>query len=452
MMINWPINKMSLIIQKIQHNIQNYKNNDDVIYKGKVSKFDGKIIECDGFPVPIGTICKIESNDDKTVTGEIIGFRDNKNLLAVHNQNANIIAGAIVEVIDSGVNIEVGENLLGRVIDAFGNPIDGKDLIVGNSKWPINGKNINPMNRKPINEPLDVGIKAINSLLTVGRGQRIGIIAGSGVGKSVLLGMMSRFTNADIVVVALIGERGREVGSFVNQIFSDSAQKKTSIVAVPADISPLLRIRGAQRATAIAEYFRSKGKNVLLIMDSLTRIAHAKREVGLALGEQPTSKGYPPSVISMIPALIERTGNGVAEEGSITALYTVLADSDDHNDPVVDSARAILDGHIILSREQSQLGIYPAIDIKNSISRIMDDIVGDEQKKLAKHFKKLVSVYQESRDLVLMGGYTKGQDIAIDEAHEMWPKLVDFIKQDQNFKSNYNDSIKDLKSLIKFRE
>ena len=256
MMINWPINKMSLIIQKIQHNIQNYKNNDDVIYKGKVSKFDGKIVECDGFPVPIGTICKIESNDDKTVTGEIIGFRDNKNLLAIHNQNANIIAGAIVEVIDSGVNIEVGENLLGRVIDAFGNPMDGKGLIVGNSKWPINGKNINPMNRKPINEPLDVGIKAINSLLTVGRGQRIGIIAGSGVGKSVLLGMMSRFTNADIVVVALIGERGREVGSFVNQIFNDSAKKKTSIVAVPADMSPLLRIRGAERATSIAEYFR----------------------------------------------------------------------------------------------------------------------------------------------------------------------------------------------------
>jgi len=221
---------------------------------------------------------------------------------------------------------------------------------------------------------------------------------------------------------------------------------------VPADRSPLLRMKGANRCTAIAEYFRSKGKNVLLIMDSLTRVAHAKREIGLALGEQPTSKGYPPSVISMIPSLIERTGNGVSNEGSITAFYTVLADSDDHNDPVVDSSRAILDGHIILSREQSQLGIYPAIDIKNSISRIMDDIVSEDQKKLAKHFKKLVSVYQESRDLVLMGGYTKGQDTAIDEAHEMWPKIVDFIKQDQNFKSNFNDSLKDLKSLISLKE
>ena len=438
---------MSLIIQKIQHNIQNYKTNDDVIYKGKVSKFDGKIVECDGFPVPIGTICKIESNDDKTVTGEIIGFRDNKNLLAVHNQNANIIAGAIVEVIDSGVNIEVGENLLGRVIDAFGNPIDGKDLVVGNSKWPINGKNINPMNRKPINEPIDVGIKAINSLLTVGRGQRIGIIAGSGVGKSVLLGMMSRFTNADIVVVALIGERGREVGSFVNQIFNDSAKKKTSIVAVPADMSPLLRIRGAQRATSIAEYFRSKGKNVLLIMDSLTRIAHAKREVGLALGEQPTSKGYPPSVISMLPNLIERTGAGSKNEGSITAFYTILADSDDNNDPVVDTARAILDGHIVLSREHAQMGIFPAIDINQSLSRVMNSIVDKKHKDKANFIKKLYSLYMENRELILMGGYTSGQNEDIDKALNNWPKICNLIKQAEDERTNFNDSLNSMNNI-----
>ena len=438
---------MSLIIQKIQHNIQNYKTIDNVIYKGKVSKFDGKIIECDGFPAPIGTICEIESNDDKTVTGEIIGFRDNKNLLAIHNQNANIIAGAIVEVIDSGVNIEVGENLLGRVIDAFGNPIDGKDLIVGNSKWPINGKNINPMNRKPINEPIDVGIKAINSLLTVGRGQRIGIIAGSGVGKSVLLGMMSRFTNADIVVVALIGERGREVGSFVNQIFNDSAKEKTSIVAVPADMSPLLRIRGAQRATSIAEYFRSKGKNVLLIMDSLTRIAHAKREVGLALGEQPTSKGYPPSVISMLPNLIERTGAGSKNEGSITAFYTILADSDDTNDPVVDTARAILDGHIVLSREHAQMGIFPAIDINQSLSRVMNSIVDKKHKDKANFIKKLYSLYMENRELILMGGYSSGQNEDIDKALNNWPKICNLIKQTEDERTNFNDSLNNMNNI-----
>ena len=438
---------MSLILQKIQQNIQNYKTNDELIYKGKVSKFDGKIIECDGFPVPIGTICKIESNDDKTVTGEIIGFRDQKNLLAVHNQNANIVAGAIVEVIDSGVNIEVGENLLGRVIDAFGNPIDGKDLIVGNSKWPINGKNINPMNRKPINEPIDVGIKAINSLLTVGRGQRIGIIAGSGVGKSVLLGMMSRFTNADIVVVALIGERGREVGSFVNQIFNDSAKEKTSIVAVPADMSPLLRIRGAQRATSIAEYFRSKGKNVLLIMDSLTRIAHAKREVGLALGEQPTSKGYPPSVISMLPNLIERTGAGSKNEGSITAFYTILADSDDTNDPVVDTARAILDGHIVLSREHAQMGIFPAIDINQSLSRVMNSIVDKKHKDKANFIKKLYSLYMENRELILMGGYSSGQNEDIDKALNNWPKICNLIKQTEDERTNFNDSLNNMNNI-----
>ena len=438
---------MSLILQKIQQNIQNYKTNDELIYKGKVSKFDGKIIECDGFPVPIGTICKIESNDNKTVTGEIIGFRDNKNLLAIHNQNANIIAGAIVEVIDSGVNIEVGENLLGRVIDAFGNPIDGKDLIVGNSKWPINGKNINPMNRKPINEPIDVGIKAINSLLTVGRGQRIGIIAGSGVGKSVLLGMMSRFTNADIVVVALIGERGREVGSFVNQIFNDSAKEKTSIVAVPADMSPLLRIRGAQRATSIAEYFRSKGKNVLLIMDSLTRIAHAKREVGLALGEQPTSKGYPPSVISMLPNLIERTGAGSKNEGSITAFYTILADSDDTNDPVVDTARAILDGHIVLSREHAQMGIFPAIDINQSLSRVMNSIVDKKHKDKANFIKKLYSLYMENRELILMGGYSSGQNEDIDKALNNWPKICNLIKQTEDERTNFNDSLINMNNI-----
>lgn len=438
---------MSLIIQKIQHNIQNYKTNDDVIYKGKVSKFDGKVIECDGFPVPIGTICRIESNDNKNVTGEIIGFRDRKNLLAVHDQNANIVAGAVVEVIDSGVNIEVGENLLGRVIDAFGNPIDGKDLIVGNSKWPINGKNINPMDRKPINEPIDVGIKAINSLLTIGRGQRIGIIAGSGVGKSVLLGMMSRFTNADIVVVALIGERGREVGSFVNQIFNDSAKKKTSIIAVPADMSPLLRIKGAQRATSIAEYFRSRGKNVLLIMDSLTRIAHAKREVGLALGEQPTSKGYPPSVISMLPNLIERAGAGSRNEGSITAFYTILADSDDTNDPVVDTARAILDGHIVLSRKHAQMGIFPAIDINQSLSRVMNSIVDKKHLDKASYIKKLYSLYMENRELILMGGYTSGQNEDIDKALNNWPKICNLLKQTEDERTNFNDSINNMNNI-----
>ena len=442
---------MSIVKQLLKDNTLKNKKIDLEI-SGLVRSFEGNIIETDPFPATVGSICDIEIPKTQSISAEVIGFRNEKNLIAMHQSDSNVRIGSKVRLISDGVNVPVGKELLGRVLDAMGNPLDNKKSLITNDKWPLYGKTINPLQRNKVEKPFDVGVRSINSLMTIGMGQRIGIIAGSGVGKSILLQMMSKYADADVVVVGLIGERAREVKTMVETLKKYDEHNKIIIIAVPADRSPLLRMKGANRCTAIAEYFRSKGKNVLLIMDSLTRVAHAKREIGLALGEQPTSKGYPPSVISMIPSLIERTGNGIKNEGSITAFYTVLADSDDHNDPVVDSARAILDGHIILSREQSQLGIYPAIDIKNSISRIMDDIVSEEQKNLAKHFKKLVSVYQESRDLVLMGGYTKGQDAAIDEAHEIWPKLVDFIKQDQNYKSNYDDSIKDLKSLITLKE
>ena len=438
---------MSLISSKINENLGNISVNKDIIFRGKVSKFDGKIAECDGFPSPIGTICRIECSDQNFVEGEIIGFRNSKNLLAIYEQNANIVCGGQVEVISSGINVDVGYSLLGRVIDAHGKPIDGKSDIYCNDSWPINGISVNPMKRKPIVEPLDVGIKAINSLLTVGQGQRIGIIAGSGVGKSILLSMMTKFTQADIVVVALIGERGREVGSFVNQVLNNESKEKTIIVAGPADKSPLLRIKAAQRATSISEYFREKGKNVLLIMDSLTRIAHAKREVGLAIGEQPTSKGYPPSVISMIPNLIERTGSGTKGEGTITSFYTILADSDDTNDPVVDTSRAILDGHIVLSREHAQMGIYPAIDINQSLSRVMNSITDLKHQQQAILIKKLYSVYLENRDLILMGGYNSGQNKEIDKAINGWSKICKLISQGEKEKSNYQESIKELYTI-----
>jgi flagellum-specific ATP synthase len=418
---------------------------------GLVRSFEGNILEADPFPATIGSICEIECINSENTSAEIIGFRNNKNLIAMHQLDNSVKIGSKVKLVNEGSNLLVGDSLLGRVLDGMGNPLDGKGDVTSDEVWPLHGKTINPLQRQKVDMPFDVGVRSINSLITIGRGQRIGIIAGSGVGKSILLQMMSKYSAADVVVVGLIGERAREVKTMVENLTQFDENNKIIIIAVPADRSPLLRMRGANRCTAIAEYYRSKGKNVLLIMDSLTRVAHAKREIGLALGEQPTSKGYPPSVISMIPSLIERTGNGVKSEGSITAFYTVLADSDDHNDPVVDSARAILDGHIILSREQSQLGIYPAIDIKNSISRIMDDIVKEEHSLLSRHFKKLVSVYQESRDLVLMGGYTKGQDSSIDEAHAMWPKIVEFIKQDQNTKSSYEDSINELKSLLNIK-
>ena len=437
-----------ILANKILETIDKHSVYENRIYKSKTSKFDGKVVECDSFPSPIGTICEIECNDSSKVTGEIIGFKEKKNIIAVHQQNANIILGSSIKVLNSSNDVEVGFNLLGKVIDAFGKPIDGTlEQIQPDEMWPINGKPINPMTRKPINEVLDVGIRAINSLFTVGRGQRLGIIAGSGVGKSILLGMMTKFTNADIVVVALIGERGRELGNFVSEILNDESKKRPVIVAVPADNSPLLRIKGAERATSIAEYFRSKGKNVLLIMDSLTRIAHAKREVGLALGEQPTSKGYPPSVISMIPNLIERTGSGKENEGTITSFYTILADSDDTNDPVVDTARAILDGHIVLSRELAQLGIFPAIDLNQSLSRIMNAIVSEDQQRKSEFVKKLYSIYQENKELVLMGGYSQGQNAEIDSALNNWPKICEHIKQSFKTKSSFNDSLDNLKKI-----
>ena len=436
-----------ILAKQILQNSEKFNISQNTSYKSKITKFDGKIVECDAFPSPIGTICKLFCNDGSHVTGEIIGFREKKNLIAIHDQNANLVSGSLIQAVNTSANIEVGQNILGRVIDAFGNPIDNNSDLFLNEVWPINGKPVNPMQRKPIKETLDVGIKAINTLFTVGRGQRLGIIAGSGVGKSILLGMMTKFTEADVVVVALIGERGRELGNFVSEVLNNETKKRTVIVAVPADKSPLLRIKGAERATSIAEYFRSKGKNVLLIMDSLTRIAHAKREVGLALGEQPTSKGYPPSVISMIPGLIERTGTGYSNEGSITSFYTILADSDDTNDPVVDSARAILDGHIVLSREFAQLGIFPAIDLNNSLSRIMNSIITDDHKIKAELIKKMFSVYKENKDLVLMGGYTEGQNEEIDKAIELWPKICELIKQDYRKKFNFKECIQSLQSF-----
>ena len=344
--------------------------------------------------------------------------------------------------------IKVGPELLGRAIDALGHALDDGPPMRLDDSWPLTGKKTNPLDRRPVNKQLDVGVRVINSMLTVGMGQRIGIIAGSGVGKSVLLGMMSRYTTADIVVVGMIGERGREVGAFVNTILAGDASERTAVVAVPADRSPLLRIRGAERATAIAEYYRDKGKNVLLIMDSLTRVAHARREIGLALGEQPTSKGYPPSVVSMIPRLIERTGTGAKGQGAITAIYTVLADGDDANDPVVDTARAILDGHILLSRDQTQMGVYPAVDVPSSVSRVMNDIVDADHQQASRKFRRLVSLYMENRDLLLMGGYAPGQDTELDLAVSLWPALMNYIQQQENEKADFDSSRKELLKLM----
>lgn len=415
---------------------------------GHVSRFDGQMIECGGFPANIGSLCHVETDDDTPAVAELIGFQNGNNLLSLHQFGARIRVGARVTLADDGATIPVGDALLGRITDALGNPIDGEGPLRLDDSWPLMGREINPLARKPVNAPLDVGVRAINALLSVGKGQRIGIIAGSGVGKSVLLGMMSRFTTADIVVVGMIGERGREVGEFAKTVLDQDSKSRTAIVAVPADRSPLLRIRGAERATAIAEYYRDKGKDVLLIMDSLTRVAHARREIGLALGEQPTAKGYPPSVVSMIPRLVERTGSGAAGQGTITSIYTVLADGDDPNDPVVDTARAILDGHILLSRQQAQMGIYPAIDVPMSVSRVMDEIADGKHIEAARMFRRLVSLYLENRDLILMGGYTPGQDPDLDMAVNLWPQLMELIRQNGAEKAAFGASRNALVSLL----
>ena len=415
---------------------------------GRVTRHDGHLLACDGFPVSVGAVCAIETDTGTPALAEIIGFDRGQNLMSLYDINARVRLGARVSLRDEGRDVQVGPEVLGRVVDALGRPLDNRPLPPMADRWPLSGKEINPLARDRVATPLDVGVRVINSCLTVGRGQRLGIIAGSGVGKSVLLSMMSRFTEADIVVVGLIGERGREVGNFVQMVMTPEARGKTVIVAVPADRSPLLRIRGAERATSIAEYFRDQGKNVLLIMDSLTRVAHARREIGLALGEQPTSKGYPPSVISMIPQLVERSGTGVSGVGSITSFYTVLADGDDTNDPVVDAARAILDGHIVLSREQAQLGIYPAVDLPASISRVAADISADAHTAAVRQFRRLVSLYLENRDLVMMGGYVQGQDADLDVALQMWPQLVDHIMQPETQKADFESSRNALLALL----
>ena len=440
--------KMNRFINNTIQNIAQVKGARKKIFSGKVTRYDGNTIECSGFPATIGTLCKVLTDDGRPAIAEIIGFSNGNNLAAMHQPNSRVLVGSEVVAFDDGYSIPVGHGILGRVIDALGQPLDGKMIHGVNDSWPLAGEKINPLDRTAVEKPLDVGVRVINSLLTVGKGQRLGIIAGSGVGKSVLLGMITRFTTADIVVVGLIGERGREVGNFVSSNLNEDTKKRTVMVVEPADRSPLLRIRAANRATAIAEYFRDKGKDVLLIMDSLTRVAHARREIGLALGEQPTSKGYPPSVISLIPTLIERTGSGSQGKGTITAFYTILADGDDQNDPVVDTSRAILDGHIMLSRDQAQLGIYPAVDVSSSVSRVMNEIVDNKHIEASIKFRQLVTTYNENKDLLMMGGYTQGQDQTLDQAITLWPKITEFIKQQESKKESFSSSSTELMQVF----
>jgi flagellum-specific ATP synthase len=398
---------------------------------GRLASYDGLLMEAVGLSLPVGTVCQIGAKG-VGVEAEVIGFRNGRTLLMNLGGPAPLLPQMPVRPIGEPGEAEVGAALLGRVLDGAGKPIDGLGPIRGAGRWPLAGKLQSPLDRGRVLKPLDVGVRAINGLLTVGQGQRIGIMAGSGVGKSVLLGMIVRAAQADVIVIGMIGERSREVADFLETKVAGDARKRSVVVAVPANHSPVLRIRGALRATAIAEAFRAEGKQVLLIMDSLTRVAHAGREIGLALGEPASARGYPPSAIAMLPNLIERAGTDVHTGGSITAIYTVLADGDDGNDPVVDSARSILDGHIVLSRQLAERGVYPAIDIGPSVSRVMTDITPKAHQTAARMLRRHLATYEENRDLVLMGAYRAGADPAIDAALAVHPAIMEYVKQEQD--------------------
>ena len=415
---------------------------------GRLASYDGLLMEAIGLSLPVGTVCEIGGHGDAKVEAEVIGFRNGRTRLMNLGGPAALLPRAPVRPVGPPGEAEVGAALLGRVVDGAGRPIDGLGPIRGAQKWPLAGKLQSPLDRGRVLKPMDVGVRAINGLLTIGQGQRVGIMAGSGVGKSVLLGMMVRAAQADVIVIGLIGERSREVADFLETKVAGEARKRAVVVAVPANHSPVLRIRGALRATAIAEAFRAEGKKVLLIMDSLTRVAHAGREIGLALGEPASARGYPPSAIAMLPNLIERAGTDVNTGGSITAIYTVLADGDDGNDPVVDSARSILDGHIVLNRHLAERGVYPAIDIGPSVSRVMTDIAHPDHVHAARVLRRHLATYEENRDLVLMGAYRPGADPAIDAAIAAHPAVMEYIKQGSDENVSLGDAIAELTGVF----
>ncbi|QEY62085.1 flagellar protein export ATPase FliI [Metapseudomonas lalkuanensis] len=402
------------------------------LVEGRLLRMVGLTLEAEGLRAPVGSRCLVINDDSYhpvQVEAEVMGFAGSKIYLMPVGSLSGIAPGArVVPLPDTG-RLPMGMSMLGRVLDGAGRALDGKGGMKAEDWVPMDGPTINPLKRHPISEPLDVGIRSINSLLTVGRGQRLGLFAGTGVGKSVLLGMMTRFTEAEIIVVGLIGERGREVKEFIEHILGEEGLKRSVVVASPADDAPLMRLRAAMYCTRIAEYFRDKGKNVLLLMDSLTRFAQAQREIALAIGEPPATKGYPPSVFAKLPKLVERAGNAEQGGGSITAFYTVLSEGDDQQDPIADSARGVLDGHFVLSRRLAEEGHYPAIDIEASISRVMPQVVSPEHMKMAQRFKQLWSRYQQSRDLISVGAYVAGGDPDTDLAIARQPAMSAFLRQ-----------------------
>lgn len=416
---------------------------------GRVKQVVGIMIESRGPICSIGDICYIypqSQKEKKKILGEVVGFKDENVFIMPFTTVSDIAPGWLVESTEKPLEIKVGQALLGKVLDSLGKPLDESILPNNLQSWPTDQKPPNPLNRPPITEALEVGVRAIDGLLTIGKGQRIGIFAGSGVGKSTLLGMIARNTKADLNVIALIGERGREVREFIERDLGPEGLQRSIVVAATSDQPALMRIKGAYTATAIAEYYRDKGFNVMLMMDSVTRIAMAQREVGLATGEPPATKGYTPSVFSMLPILLERTGTNA--KGSITAIYTVLVDGDDFNEPIADTVRGILDGHIVLDRNLANKGQYPAINVLKSISRLMSALATKEHKNVANRLRDILNTYVQSEDLINIGAYKKGSSQEIDEAIEYYPRIISYLKQSTDEKVSMDESISQLNELF----
>lgn len=418
------------------------------VVEGRLARAAGLTLEATGCEAALGARCLIEGQDGSRVQAEVVGFAGDRLYLMPTSGLAGVMPNARVIPTRSVAQVPVGPALLGRVIDGAGNPLDGRGPVLAEARVPLEARPINPLQRQPIAEPLDVGVRVLNALFTAGRGQRLGLFAGSGIGKSSLLAMMTRYTKADVIVVGLIGERGREVKEFVEDNLGAEGLARSVVVATPADCSPLLRLHGAWMATAIAEHFRDQGLHVLLLMDSLTRFAQAQREIGLAIGEPPATKGYPPSVFSRLPQLIERAGTGTRGGGSITGFYTVLAEGDDENDPIVDAARAVLDGHIMLSREIAEAGIYPPVDPEASISRSMNRICPPQHIQAAQRFRETYAYYQRHRDLITVGAYRSGTDPQLDRAVRLWPRIEAFLRQDMNEVVPLETAIAELEALV----
>jgi flagellum-specific ATP synthase len=404
---------------------------------GTLVRLVGLTLETRGIMAPLGACCEVIGKEGHRVEAEVVGFNDKTLYLMPFTDPVGVGPGDTVRVMTNSGQVSLGNELLGRVIDGRGMPIDGKPMPHLPDQLSLLGCPLNPMERGPIEEILDVGVKAINGALTIGRGQRIGLVAGSGVGKSVLLGMLTRFTKADIVVIGLIGERGREVQAFIQESLGEAGLAKSVVIAAPANVSPVLRLKATHMTHVIAEYFRDQGKNVLMLCDSLTRVAHAQREIGLAIGEPPTAKGYPPSVFALLPNLIERGGVGRHGHGSITSIYTVLAEGDDGNDPIVDIARASLDGQVMLSRRLADQAHYPAIDLNGSISRVMQTLVNSDELKQSNKLRRLWSVYQQNADLVQVGAYEAGSNPELDDAIRIREQMVEFLRQDMDKGEDY---------------